>query len=377
MRALLLLTSILFVLAGCQSSHQLYEVRDVPKTKEKGLLKASFIEANNDEANKFKTLNIVGETFNTVGDWYDNNQILYVTDQNGKSNIYRFNLNTGETSLFYSSEVPILTLKANEDQSLFLIHTSKSKYTAEVIILDKLGNKTLSWQFESFDLFYSWNANKKDQLFITSFLDDWSFQSYVVDVTKKSVKEFSISQPFVQWIYDSNLIYMMFKENEPSLTAPLYLLDLGNQEEELIFNEIISFTSFNDYLLTVELAPEDESKGVYKFFKGKNLEKTSYSFTVPLLTDYSKMHIPYFTFNSNKGKFYTFEPYDTGSFDTYDLGFKLISYSVSESKIKTVLEEVDSMPINVSPNGNLILYGYQFEQIIDVKAKRIVQLINF
>ena len=42
-----------------------------------------------------------------------------------------------------------------------------------------------------------------------------------------------------------------------------------------------------------------------------------------------------------------------------------------------MLAQVDSLPLKFSPDGTFALYGYQFENVIDVKGKVVKALVQF
>ena len=73
-------------------------------------------------------------------------------------------------------------MEANEDHSLFLLHTSGERNMAELLVVDKSGTEVFSWQAESFDMTYKWNPYQPDELFISTFLEDWSYKSFVINV---------------------------------------------------------------------------------------------------------------------------------------------------------------------------------------------------
>src|SRR5690606_38228570 len=155
--------------------------------------------------------------------------------------------------LFFSTNSPVITMKANEDHSLFLFHTSNASNQAEIVVVNEEGNHIFDWKVDAYDLFYNWNPYDKDQIFLTAFLEDWSFETYLLDVGEKTAKKYEILQPFIQWISKNELLYLKWDQNEPSFFAPLFSYNLESKNEGLLFENIISYSTYIDLLVTVEL----------------------------------------------------------------------------------------------------------------------------
>jgi len=363
----------LFLLAGC-ISHQLYEVRDVPYVKSKGVGKDPIPSTFMGDTKEIQALDLSGEAFNTVGDWYDDENVLYIKDQNDGSAIYRYDIYSGENELFFTTNNHVLSMKANEDHSLFLLHTSNERDIAELKVIDKTGNQVFSWEVESFDITYTWSPYQPDELFVSTFLEDWSFRSFVVNAKKESITTIDIPQPFAQWVDASSMVFINWEE-EPSYEAPLYRYNIKTGEQSLIMDKVISFSAFNELLVTIENDIEKESYSFYHLQK-PNEKKILSEFEMPMLSDYSGWFIPFQDYRKSTNTYYTFQPYDTGNYDAYKQGFEFIGVNVDSGEQETILEKIDCLPIRFSPNGRLVLYGYQFEQIIDIERKEINPLIN-
>ncbi|MEH7239539.1 hypothetical protein [Bacillus sp. JJ1562] len=365
----------LFLLAGC-SSHQPLDISDAPKSSNKNVSKGPVPTEFLGEVQQLHPLDLQGEDFNIVGDWYDDESILYVTDENGTSKIYRYHLFTGEKELFLKTSAPVLTMKANEDHSMFLLHTSDSQNQVKLTAVDKTGTVQYEWEVNSFDLFYSWNPYNTNQVFVTSFLEDWSFQTHLLDVhTQKSTK-YEVFQPFIQWINSNTISYLKWDQNELDFFAPLYSYHLDTKTEGLLFENIISFVSYKDLLVTYELILGEDSIAKVGFYDPEK-NKQLHEYKMPLLSDYSKWYIPSADYVAGQKKFYSFKPYSTGAFDTYGEKFEFVSYDMSTGKEEVILEKIDDQPLNFSPNGFLCLYGFQFEKMIDLKTKTVEDLVLF
>jgi hypothetical protein len=54
----------------------------------------------------------------------------------------------------------------------------------------------------------------------------------------------------------------------------------------------------------------------------------------------------------------------------------LYRLSLKNGNGDTILDKVENMPLNISPDGSLCLYGYQYENIIDLKKKKIYHFVQ-
>ncbi|QOR65518.1 hypothetical protein IM538_17140 [Cytobacillus suaedae] len=375
MRVLLGLMFTVIFITGCQSSHQLYEVSDMPHKEEKDVLKGQVPAPFFSTSQQIFSLDMNGEAFNTVGEWFDDESVLYIVDKDGGSDIYYYHLFTGEKKLFYHTDAPIVTMKANEDHSLFLIHASSERNAAELFVVNKEGEKVYDWKINSFDLQFVWNPNVLDEIFVTAFLEDWSFSTFVLEIGEETMTPYTVNEPFVQWFDKQSISYMRWNQEEPVFSAPLYTFNFETNEESLLLEDVISFTTFKDVLFTVSNDKVQTTKGIYSLYDIGTMDKKK-EIMVPLLTTYSRWYVPYHDYVTNQKKFYSFLPGESASYDTYTGKFELIAFSLEADESETILSSIDSLPINFSPNGYYCLYGYQYEKVIDVKAKEVKELIQ-
>ncbi|MFC0269991.1 hypothetical protein ACFFIX_00770 [Metabacillus herbersteinensis] len=310
------------------------------------------------------------QSFHSVADWKDDETIFYITQSSEGSIIHTYHLFTGEDNVFYESDAPIIKLEANEDHSLFLVHTSPTSYEAELIILDEDANETFYQKIPSFELQYTWNQTNSNQLYVTSFSEDWSFNTMIIDLDNGTVSENSISVPFVQWMNEKQFSYLKWNEEEPSLSAPLYIYDLNNEKETLLSENIISHHSYRDTMITIERSEQSNNKGIYRFYDLTTTTEVA-KLETPLLSLFSEWLIPYYDYSDVGGIFYTLQANDTGT--TFDLN----SFNIEKSETKTILNEIENLPFKLSPSGEFALYGARFEKVIiieDVEIKELVEL---
>lgn len=358
-----LLLFILFILAGC-------ELHSAEGTKDGGENRQPV-----KQSPSIKTLKVDGSSFFSVGDWYDDETVLVMEDNEKESHIYLYNLYTGKKKHFFQSENRIISVKANHDYTYFLIQTTISDQRTELLFLNKQGEIIQSFQMDSFDVQYVWNPYREDQVFVTSFFEDWTFQSFFLDISNKNDKKYRLSQPFAQWLTKSILAYVPINQADPLGDVPLLVHDVQTKEEKQVLDGIVSFSTFPGILLTMAPKQGEEGSGVYTFYKSDTLQKIQ-SFSMPLVSDVSGWIIPYHQFNAVNDIFYIFQPRALDTMAEAD-GFQLLSFSLKTGKKEVIFDKIDNVPFKLSPNGQLGLMGYQSEKMIDLRTKKIIAFIEF
>jgi len=354
---------MLFILAGC-------ELHSAEGTKDG--------EGNRQpvkQSPSIKALKVDGSFFFSVGDWYDDETVLIMEDDEKESHIYLYNLYTGEKKVFFQSENRIISVKANHDYTYFLVQTTISDEEAELVFLNRHGEIIQSFQMDSFDVQYVWNPYRDNQVFVTAFFEDWTFQSFLLDLSNKTYEKYMLSQPFAQWLTQSALAYVPINQNDPLGDVPLFVHDVHTKAEKQVLNEIVSFSAFPGTLLTIGPKRDEEGSGVYTFYRNDTLQKIQ-SFSMPLVSDVSGWIIPYHQLNTANDMFYIFQPKALDTMAEAE-GFQLLSFSLKTGKKEVIVDQIDNVPFKLSPNGQLSLMGYQSEKIIDFRTKKIISFIEF
>ncbi|MBT2726541.1 hypothetical protein J7E63_06290 [Bacillus sp. ISL-75] len=314
-----------------------------------------------------------GEFYKFVG-WLSGTQVLYITNLEQTSSVYQYNLLTGKSELIYKSEYPIVNVQISPSKKRMLIHTSPSSYEGVVTIIDIKGKEQLKKSFASYELAFEWNPYKESEILITKFNEDWSFQVLLLDLNKSNTTELTLPQPFIKWKGENEVAFINWDENNPSLFAPLIDRSLENGMEKTLFSSAIDFSEFRNLLVTVSVNEQDQSMANYSFFD-KEMKKL-FTFSIPQLTNYSDWLVPFYDYNEQKGQFFTFSPVTSGEADSYTEGFQLLAYNPKNGSSSIIMDGLENEPILLSPTGDALLYGNQFEKIIDIKAKKIYELIK-
>ncbi|MBM7701538.1 hypothetical protein [Metabacillus iocasae] len=303
--------------------------------------------------------------FGGIGDWYDNHHVLIIKHEKKGSIIEKYNIYTGKTELFFRSDAPIISVKANPNYHTFLVHLSQSTEEATLLFLNQSGETLDTLKLESFDVQYTWNPFLPNQVFITSFLEDWTFNLFLRDVAKKTHQLYTLPQPFIHWINQDEIIYLDVDDVLANPYAPLVKFNLDTNEATVIKEDVVGVSYLGSTLITIE---ENDGVGTYTFWDS-SFEKVD-KLTLPIITEYDGPLIPYSQMDPSEQLFYTFKSNSSKQFD-------FIVYSLEHSKVETLIEGIENMPLKLSPDGKISLIGYQFEQVIKINEKTIMDLVKF
>ncbi|TYS68717.1 hypothetical protein FZC76_07165 [Sutcliffiella horikoshii] len=362
---------IICMLLGCQSPSHPKEVSNAPTL------------SNQEKQKPFKPLNFHNEKklsipfdqFSAVSEWLNDETILYIVNDGTGSIVHSFDLVSGETDVFYKSEELIMSVEANKTYEMFLVRSAVSTTEGKLRVLSDKGEELAEWQFDnSIDIVFSWNPISGQQLVVSSFKEDWSYDSFLLDVKNKSMLKQDVTDPFVQWLSDEDLGFIDWNQDMPALEAPLNALNVTTQEKKQLKESVVMFHSYENLLLSVG-AVDDGGIASYTFSRYPDLEDTQ-SYEAPLLTLYSNYFIPYYDFVENSKMFYTFESNRAGNADGYTEGFQFISFDTTSGEKKVLAKDMENKPLKCSPNGIYCLYGYQLEQLIIPSTKEIVNLVE-
>jgi hypothetical protein len=314
-----------------------------------------------------------GEFYKLVG-WLSGTQVLYITNLEQTSSVFRYDLLTGESNFIYKSEFPIVNVQISPSKKRLLIHSSPSSYEGEVTIIDTKGKELLKKSFASFELAFEWNPYQESEILVSKFDEDWSFQLFLLDLKSGNTTELNFPQPFIKWTNESEVALINWDENSPSLSAPLLVENLETGTEKTLFPSVINFSAYHDLSMTISVNEQDQTLANYSFFD-KEMKKL-FAFSIPQLSNYSDWLVPFYDYNDLKGQFITFSPLSSGEADSYTDGFQLLAYNLKTGSRTLIKEGLENEPINLSPSGDALLYGNRYEKVIDIKAKKIYELIK-
>ncbi|MCM2531650.1 hypothetical protein NDK43_03580 [Neobacillus pocheonensis] len=365
---LLLLIVLTFILGACSNRAHSKPISSAKSEMKKGSLTPI--------GQRWKLpISIPEGEFYKISGWLSENQVLYITNHEQNSNVYKYNLLSGKSELVYKSDHPIVTVQISPSKKYILIQSSSSKDEGLVTIIDIKGSKIWQQSIASYELAFEWNPYNDTEILVSEFNEDWTFKMLVVDIKgSPKASEVSLPQPFNKWIDKETLAYINWNDNSPSLFAPLIVKKFGDNKEKTIYPAVFQFSAFRNLLMTITVNEQDKSKAVYSFYdKEKKLIST---FTIPQLTKYSDWLVPFYDYNDELQEFINLRPLKSTEVDSYTEGFQLVTYDLKKGSSKRILEGVDNAPLNFSPSGEACLYGNSFEKIIDLQSKKIYEVIK-
>lgn len=317
----------------------------------------------------------VQEEFSKASGWLSNTEILYISNKNESSSIlYSYSLITGQSTMLYKSGQPIITAEISPKKDKVMIHSSASE-EGVLTVIDLSGKELYSGKIESYELTFEWNPFNDDLLIVSAFTEEWDFNTYLLNLKENSLKELQLPEPFVRWISEDMLIYQQWDENEISLKAPLKSFSISGNHSKTLFEDVYQFDSLGKYLLTIEVAEgENPGLGLYTFTR-EGIHSAG-SLTAPLLTSFSGWVVPFYDLMDDGKAFMYLRAKEQGEADLYEGGFDLMKYQFGEDKEEMVFSELANEPLSCSPSGEMCLYGFQLERVMNIDTKEIIELVQ-
>ncbi|SHS78181.1 Uncharacterised protein [Mycobacteroides abscessus subsp. abscessus] len=314
-------------------------------------------------------------SFSSASGWLDNQTILYVTETSEGSSIFSYDLVEGQSTLLYSSVYPIVSVTISPSRNSILIHSSPNSSMGLVTIISSSGKIILSSEIPSNELAIEWNEYNENLLLITSFTEDWQYHTYTLDISKNTLAQITIPQPFAYWSNVNELLYLDWRTDSPSLSAPLKKYNINSKVSKDVLKDVYQVDVFPKHTLTITIDPSEESSvGSYTFFDQDFQVKSK--LLLPQLSNFSGWSVPFYDFNKDSHEFFTFKPQYSSEIDTYEGTFDLIKFSVESNEEFVVIEDIVNEPISCSPNGTLCLYGYSLEKILMLGEKKKLGLME-
>ncbi|ESU30563.1 hypothetical protein G3A_21380 [Bacillus sp. 17376] len=315
------------------------------------------------------------EEFYKSAGWLSDSEILYITNK-GESNslLYSYNLGTGKESLLYRSEQPIITAVPSPEKKKVMIHSAASE-EGILTVIDLSGKELHSTTIQSYELNFEWNPFDENLLVVSAFSEDWDFNSYLLDLRNNNLKEIKLPEPFVRWISEGELVYQEWDEDGISLKAPLRTFSLKENKAETLLEDVYQFDSQGQYLMTIKVNEEENREfGLYEFFR--NADKSVGSIEAPLLTSFSGWVVPFYDLMENGKNFIYLQATEQGEADLYDGGFDLRRYHLDTGNEEVIFTEMANEPLSCSPSGEVCLYGFQFDKVLNIETNEIIDLVH-
>ncbi|MGM0844259.1 MAG: hypothetical protein ACQEUT_04710 [Bacillota bacterium] len=312
-------------------------------------------------------------SFQRVLDWIDSDRILVLSKSDNENQLIDYNIFTGEKNVLYKDEEFIVDAKLSPDRQSVLIHSSPLTYSASMTIINLTGDVLFEKDIDSYEIVYDWNDHNTDLIFITSFAEDWTFETKLADISEETVTEVKSSQPFIKWHTEDSFLFQDWPEESISLAAPLYSRSLNTEEIVLVEEQIVHFETFGSYILSISMDAETEGKAMYKFIteEGAIVSTTSQ----PLLSSYSNWVIPYYDKIDSKESFVSLTAAESLPQDTYKGTFTLEEWNIKTGQREEILSGLPNAPLECSPDGSYCLTGYELKLAVDMNSKEKAEVI--
>ncbi|MEB1807642.1 MAG: hypothetical protein LPK26_10210 [Bacillaceae bacterium] len=314
-------------------------------------------------------------SFVEISEWYDSDTVLLLKDENAISYINKVNLKTGEISNFFQTEEPIFSVEANYDHSYFAIQTSTYDLSSPLYFINSEGQMVykLTDIGEEYSLF--WSPYKSEELIIISFLPDWEFDVYQLNLSEGILAQLNLDHTYFQWLTKDEVAFLEWSSLAPSFFAPIYKHNLITNTTDEFLEEVIAFFTFGENILVaISVESLEAEQSIYQFYQNQDLTAR---LEIPTLNTYSEQWwIPFHEYDDHKHFFYYLSPMYSGDFFGYDDPFELTQFNVETGTVEKIIDVDLQAPINLSPDGRWMLYGNQFEWLIDLSNKTIHSLIE-
>ncbi|WP_108670806.1 hypothetical protein [Peribacillus acanthi] len=302
------------------------------------------------------------EFFERSIDWLDDERLLFLASDGANSFLRSFYLFNGKIENILEIDGPIFDVSLDPTRKYLLIVQSPVANQMEISIFTVEGKKIYSATLPGVDLIHEWNYHEDGKVFVSSFYEDWTFRSYIINVTTNELDEYEIDHPFARWMGKEKLSYINWDMDNPSISAPLMSINRSGEKTKLL-DSVVAFNVNKNVIVTVNEDYNQES-AAFKIFDRSLLELASFS--LPVLKGYSEWMVPFIEINESKKEIITLAPYKTALADTYKESFSLIQLNWQDGKKKVILDQVGFSNIACTPNWVLCLIGEQMETVVDI-----------
>lgn len=364
--SIILLFTVVILLGGCQKDDQ---TSPLPSLKHGFDLFKGIPDSGN---LSIEPIDVGTDSFHSIGGWFNNETIFYITDSSLGSNVYTHHLHSGEKKLLFESNAPIVSTIVSPSREFLLIHSAPSSNEAVLTIINKEGNKLIERSLPSFELNIQWNPYDDSSILITAFTADWDFTVWNLNIEKQSMNEVGLPQPFAYWAEKQELLYLDWDLDSPSIEADLQSYDLETGEAIKKESDVLQVFTYQDLIVVIKVDEDNEEMANY-YFMNHQFEEI-FRFTTPHLSSYSEWLIPFHDYNRHTDSFLTYQPLYSSEADVYNEGFQLVRYDLATGNKEMIVEGMDNAPISCSPNGESCLTGFYYENVINLETKEIVPL---
>ncbi|PLS15245.1 hypothetical protein CVD28_23235 [Bacillus sp. M6-12] len=359
-RIIAFLLFLFVLLAGCETENK-------KMTGEIGVQKAN---SKNESQELIEPVKLKSAVFDRFIGWTSNTTAIFITKEteNHSFEVREYDIWNGKENVLYSKKNPIITVSISPRKSFLLIHTSSSPEKADIEIISRDGHSLYGASISSSEISFEWNMNDEEKLLVTSFFEDWTFTNYLLNAKQKTIVPINIPKPFAQWSGPDEFLFMDINKNQQHMEGKLLKKKLYGNEVHEVVKSIIQYRKLNKNLMIIQL-DQDKTSLEYKLIGDSG--NTQLLFQKPLTWNNDEPIIPYWEIVEKKRTLLTFLSGDSGEELT-----NLVSFDWNSKQQTVIVENAENAPLQCNPDGNLCLYGYQLEKIIDLHAKKVFDMVE-
>lgn len=312
------------------------------------------------------------ENFRKVVGWLSDEEVLIHTGETATNDdsLFIYQIFTGELKLLCEVDELILSVAISEDQKQVLFQTLGGESGA-VQIIDLSGELVQKKRIEANGFVnVNWNPIDQNHVFISYYRGENEATVLNWDIEKNEMNTVNSSSITPDWYSENLYLYVDNLEDFSLETGELYLGDIRTDEVLRLKGEVSDFFLHDDTFIS--FSPSD-------FNDQELLLNRQYPFMIdngfvdiPKASINGRLIFPQLTQSQRNGVIYGIVPKKAVRMEIETGEFEFAKLDFDEREIVPVLDLEDNAPISISDNERYSLYGWRFENIIDIKEKELI-----
>ncbi|MFC6464441.1 hypothetical protein ACFP65_05370 [Marinilactibacillus sp. GCM10026970] len=332
-------------------------------------------EETDEELETFVQIDQSKHTVQKIVGWLDDTDILVHLGDQEEQELIRLNIHTGEEQNIYTTNHHILTVEINTSLDKILIQEGSDS------IVELLTMTTEGEELRRIDLGYSgyisvdWNAVDETLLFLSHYQYDQetsveSSKVMIWNLETNELVDFHIDAIEPSW-YSAHL-YLYVNEAD----GYLYIGDTRSTErDQMINNKTIDYHLYQDTFISME-ASDINDKEVH-LMKDHPFLVNQGALTIPKVSRGEIPIKPFLSQSTRNGAVLGVIANEAIDLNLSLGDFNLCLLDFENNEYENLLELPDNAPIALSPNEQYVLYGWQFENIIELDGtEELISLIS-
>lgn len=298
----------------------------------------------------------------------------FMGGQDTEDILYSFNVLSGKLKVLYKPKALILTAIISADRKQVFLQLAENQQS-KLQVIDLTGNVLHENQVATPGyLNVSWNASNHSELFVAYYETENKINVLNWKLDSNELQEIPNDSLTPIW-YSDNLYLYVDNLGEFLLThGDLYLGDARTGERTFLRSQVSSFFLSNDGLVTFTPSDFNEEDLLlnyqYPFMVDKGFLE------VPKMSMNDRLLFPYLSQEKREAPIYGILPKKAVHLELEAGSFQLAKLDFTKSKVKSIMSVPDNAPLQVAPGGKRVLYGWRFENIIDLRDEKISPLLN-